>query len=315
MRPLTPAGAKETAPERIRAPESELPSKGGGSVPELWYLNGSLVPKEEAKISVLDRGFLFGDGLYEVVRVYDNEPFAMEDHLDRFFFGVNGVHMPFSYTREEFASVLRDIIKKSDLGGAYVYWEVSRGAYDPRAHAIGHEMTEPTVFIQTKACDPQPEGPRLTGVNLPLVRDIRWHKCCYKTVNLMGNCLAMTAAHDAGAPEAVLYRDKGRVTECSASSFFIVKGGEIWTHPEGDLILSGITRLVLKRLCKQAGVPFREKVFGLKDMFLADEAFFSNSIYEVVPVISVDGQVIGSGKPGPVTNKVMDLFLKHIGQG
>lgn len=283
-------------------------------MPELWYLNGSVVPPEEAKISVLDRGFLFGDGLYEVVRVYDNQPLYLEEHLDRFYFGVNGVHMPLPYTRDQFRDVVLGLIRQSNLGGASIYWEVSRGAYDPRTHYITDKMTKPTIFMQTRALSRQPEEPRQVGTSAPLVRDIRWLKCCYKTVNLLPNCFAMTAAHDAGVPEVVMYRDEGHVTECSASSFFIVKNGEIWTHPEGDLILSGITRLLLKRLCGQNGIPFVERVFGLKDLFSAEEAFFANTILEVVPVVSVSGTVIGGGKPGPVTQKMMDLFLKHTGQ-
>ena len=283
-------------------------------MPELWYLNGSFVPKEEAKVSVLDRGFLFGDGLYEVVRIYDNEPLALDEHLDRFFFGVDGIHMPFPHTRDEFKGLIRNMVRESDLGGASIYWEVTRGEYDPRTHYITGPMTSPTFFMQTRHADPQPEGPRRKGVSVPLVQDVRWLKCCYKTVNLLGNCLAMTKAHDMGAPEAVLYRDKDHVTECSASSFFIVRNGEIWTHPEADIILSGITRLLLKRLCARDGIPFRERVFGVQDVLEADEAFFANSILEVVPVVAVEGNTIGSGKPGPVTDKIVDLFLRHTGQ-
>lgn len=283
-------------------------------MPEMWYLNGDFVSKEDAKVSVLDRGFLFGDGLYEVVRIYENEPLYLEEHLDRFFFGVNGVRMPLPHTRGEFREIAQTVIEHSSLGGASLYWEVTRGAYDPRTHYFTGKMAQPTIFMQTRAVNPQPEERRQNGVRIPLVRDVRWLKCCYKTVNLMGNCLAMTKAYESGAPEALLYRDEKRVTECAASSFFMVKGGEIWTHPEGDLILSGITCLLLKRLCTKAGIPLRERVFGLKDVFEADEAFLANTILEVVPVVGVGGSVISSGKPGPVTNKVMDLFLRYTGQ-
>lgn len=283
-------------------------------MPELWYLNGSVVPQEEARISVLDRGFLFGDGLYEVVRIYDNQPLYLEEHLDRFYFGVNGVSMPLPHTRDQFKDIIMGLIRQSNLGGASIYWEVSRGAYDPRTHYITDKMTKPSIFMQTRVLDAQPEEPHRVGTGAPLVQDIRWLKCCYKTVNLLANCMAMTAAHDAGVSEAVMYRDKDRVTECSASSFFIVKNGEIWTHPEGDLILSGITRLLLKRICERSGIPFVERVYGLKDLFEADEAFFSNTILEVVPVVAVSGTVIGNGRPGPVTAKVIDLFLRYTGQ-
>ena len=176
------------------------------------------------------------------------------------------------------------------------------------------EMAQPTVFMQITSMDPQPDEPRRVGTGAPLVQDIRWLKCCYKTVNLLPNCLAMTISNREGAEEPILYRDEAHVTECAGSSFFIVKNGQIWTHPEGDLILSGITRLVIKRLCAQHGIPFVERIFGVREVISADEAFWSNTPLEIMPVVSVSGTPIGSGKPGPVTTKVIDLFLKHTGQ-
>jgi D-alanine transaminase len=283
-------------------------------MPELWYLNGSYVAREEAKVSVLDRGFLFGDGLYEVVRVYDNEPFCLEEHLARFFLGVKGVGMLLPYTREEFLELIRKVIADSDLRWASVYWEVSRGAYDPRTHYVTSKMTIPNVFIQTKAVGPQPDERRQNGVMVSLQPDVRWLKCCYKTVNLLPNCMASTQAHDIGGFEAVLYRDQNHVTEGASSSFFIVKDGEIWTHPEGDLILSGITRGEIRELCVKDGIPFKEKVFGVKHAITADEAFTSGTVVEVNPVVRIDDNVIGSGKPGPVTRKVMELYLRRTGQ-
>jgi len=283
-------------------------------MPELWYLNGSYVSKEEAKVSVLDRGFLFGDGLYEVVRVYDNEPFCLKEHLDRFFFGVKGIGLPLPYTREEFEGIIRKVIADSNLGWASVYWEVTRGTYDPRTHYITPSMTKPNVFIQTKAVGPQPEERRQNGVGVYLYPDVRWLKCCYKTVNLLPNCMASTYAHDRGGFEAVMYRDQDHVTEGASSSFFIVKNGEVWTHPEGDLILSGITRGEVKKLCEKNGIPFKEKIFGVRDALEADEAFTSGTVVEVNPVVRIDDHTVGSGKPGPVTKKIVDLYLKHTGQ-
>lgn len=283
-------------------------------MPELWYLNGSYVAKEEAKVSVMDRGFLFGDGLYEVVRVYDNRPFCLEEHLDRFFFGVKGLEMPLPYGRDEFGELVRGVVADSDLGWASVYWEVSRGAYDPRTHYITPGMMTPSILIQTRAVGPQPEARRRDGVAVYLQPDLRWLKCCYKTVNLLPNCMASAKAHDRGGFEAVLYRDQNHVTEGASSSFFIVKHGEVWTHPEGDLILSGITRGEIKNLCAKEGIPFRERVFGVRDVLTADEAFTSGTVVEVNPVVRIDDTVIGSGKPGPVTSKITDMYLRYTGQ-
>lgn len=283
-------------------------------MPELWYLNGSYVTKEEAKLPVLDRGFLFGDGLYEVVRIYDNQPFCLKEHLDRFFFGVKGIEMPLPHTREQWADLVRRIVKDANLGGASLYWEVTRGSYDPRTHYITEKMTAPNIFMQIKAVGPQPEERRTKGSKVCLEPDLRWLKCCYKTVNLLPNCIASTRAHEKGCLEAVLYRDQDHVTEGASSSFCIVKGGEVWAHPEGDLILHSITRGEVKKLCEKNGIPFIEKVFGVKDVLEADEAFTGGTVVEVNPIIAVDDHVIGTGKPGPVTNKILDLYRKHSGQ-
>ncbi|MEX0973780.1 MAG: D-amino acid aminotransferase [Bacillota bacterium] len=283
-------------------------------MPELWYLNGSYISKEEAKVSVLDRGFLFGDGLYEVVRVYDNEPFCLSEHLDRFYFGVKGIGLPFPYSKDEFDKIIRKVIKDSNLGGASVYWEVTRGTYDPRTHYVTAKMTTPNIFIQSKPAAAQPEERRQNGIMVSLQPDIRWLKCCYKTVNLLPNCLASTKAHDKGGFEAVLYRDQNHVTEGASSSFFIVKNGELWTHPEGDLILSSITRGEIKKLCAKNGIPFVEKIFSVKDALTADEAFTSGTVVEINPAVRIDENVVGDGKVGPVTKKIMDLYLKASGQ-
>jgi len=283
-------------------------------MPELVYLNGSLVSKNEAKISVMDRGFLFGDALYEVVRIYDNEAFCLEEHLDRFFFGVDGVNMPFPFTRAEFAGIIKDLIKQSNLGWASLYWEVSRGAYDPRTHYFTDDMNSPNVVMMTRQVGPQPAERRERGVKVISHPDLRWMKCCYKTVNLLPNCMARSKAHAAGALEAILYRNENHVTEGTASSVFIVKDGELWTHPEGDLILSSITRAEILKLCRKHGIPFKEKVFGLKDLFEADEVFTAATVAEINPVVMVDDNIIGSGKPGPLTKKIIDLYRHRTGQ-
>lgn len=283
-------------------------------MPELMYLNGSVVSPEEAKVPVLDRGFLFGDGLYEVVRVYDNEPFCLKEHLDRFYFGINGLEMPFPYSKDQFEALLRDFIKQSNLGWASLYWEVSRGAYETRTHYFTDKMTSPTIFIMTRYVGPQPAEKRERGIKVSLQPDVRWLKCCYKTVNLVANCMAMTRAYRVGASEAVLYRSEDHVTEGAASSLFIVKNGELWTHPESDLILSGITRGQVLKLAEKLGIPYKEKIFGVRDLLEADEAFITGTVVEINPIVYVDDRVIGSGKPGPVTQKVIDAYLKLTGQ-
>lgn len=283
-------------------------------MPELIYLNGSYVSKTEARISPFDRGFLFGDGLYEVVRVYDNQLHCMEEHVNRFFFGVQGLEMHVPFTKPEFVEIAEEVVRESNLGCGLLYWEVSRGSYGVRTHHYQEHMAEPTVFLSTTKYDLLSHDATKRACSVITHPDIRWLKCCYKTVNLLPNCIARTKANRAGAFEAILYRDHDHVTEGAGSSLFIVRNGELWTHPNGDLILPGVTRGYVLGLADKCGIPYREDRFGLKDLFDADEVFITGTGVEVMPVLSVDGRVVGNGKAGPVASKLLRTYLQEIGQ-
>lgn len=282
-------------------------------MPDVVYLNGSIIPKEEAKVGILDRGFLFGDGLYEVTPVYDGALFCLPEHVSRFYFGVRGLELPFHMTQEEFSALVERLVRESGLQRAMVYWELTRGNYDPRTHYWTDEMTEPTLLIHVKPSKPL-DSSRANGTKVSLQPDDRWMKCCYKTVNLVANCMASTKARRAGGVEALLYRSPEHVTEGASSSFFIVKNGAVVTHPENDLILSGVVRGEVLRLCGQEGIPYKEEVFGLKDVEEADEVFRSGTTTEVEPVVRVDDMVIGNGRPGPVATRLAHLYRKLTGQ-
>ncbi len=283
-------------------------------MPELVYLNGSLVAKEDAKVHVLDRGFLFGDGLYEVTPFYDGKLYRLPEHMERFYFGIEGLEMPIGKTSQEFAKLVTQLVKDSGLANGTVYWEHSRGSYDPRTHYYTDEMTEPTTLIHVKPAKEKESLRQTQGTKVSLQPDHRWMKCCYKTVNLVANCLAATKARKAGGVEALLYRSDEHVTEGASSTFFIVKDGEVITHPANDLILAGVTRAVVLELCQKHGIPCREKVFGLKDLEAADEVFRTGTTTEVEPVVQIDGMVVGNGRPGPISRKLCKLYTEDTGQ-
>ncbi len=283
-------------------------------MPELVYLNGSLMAKEDAKIHVLDRGFLFGDGLYEVTPFYGGNLYRLPEHIERFYFGIEGLEMPIDKTPQEFAGLVTQLVKDSGLLDGAVYWEHSRGSYDPRTHYYTDEMTEPTTFIHVKPAKKADPLRRTQGTKVSLQPDLRWMKCCYKTVNLVANCLAATKARKAGGVEALLYRGKEHVTEGASSTFFIVKDGKVMTHPANDLILAGVTRAVVLDLCLKHGIPCQEKVFGLKDLEEADEVFRTGTTTEVEPVVRIDGMVVGDGKPGPISTRLCRLYSEDTAQ-
>ncbi len=283
-------------------------------MPELVYLNGSMVAKKDANVNVLDRGFLFGDGLYEVTPVYDGALFCLDEHVQRFFFGIKGLEMPIDKTPQEFGDLVKRLTKESGLQRAMVYWEISRGAYDPRTHYFTDQMTSPTLLIHVKPANPVDPARRTDGTKVSFQPDDRWMKCCYKTVNLVANCMAATRARRAGGVEALLYRSPDHVTEGASSTFFIVKNGVVLTHPEADIILSGVTRGEVLKICRKHGIPYEEKIFGIKDVQEADEVFRTGTTTEVEPVVRVDDMVIGNGKPGPVATKLSHLYRQLTGQ-
>jgi len=271
--------------------------------------NDRLIARDEARVDVEDRGYQFGDGVYEVIRVYGGHPFCLEEHLDRLERSAREIRMPLPYSREKTEHLLLQLIEADHLKEGYLYVQITRGAA-PRDHAFPSK-SEPVLTAYTVE-SPRPTDLMKNGIRAITQEDIRWLRCDIKSLNLLGAVLAKQAAVDAGAQEAILHRN-GTVTEGSATNVFIVKDNTLWTHPANHLILHGITRAVTLKLAEKEGITVREEAFSLEDLRSADEVFITSTTKEIVPVVAVDGIPVGTGQPGWVTRKLQQAFEQKIG--
>jgi D-alanine transaminase len=274
------------------------------------YLNGQYVPKSDAHISVEDRGFLFGDGIYEVVRAYAGRFFALDAHLSRLGRGLEQIEIR-GVRATDFAEVCLRLLDLNDLAtaDAIVYMQVTRGAA-PRRHWFPDPDTAPTTFAIASPF--VPKGDPVRGASVITVPDVRWARCDIKSLNILPNCLANQRARSAGALEAIFVRD-GVALEASASSFFGVFGGEVRTAPKTNYILPSITRDVALELCRTADIPVRETPIFASELASADELFLAGTTVEIMPIVHVDQQAVGDGKPGPITRKLNTLFTQRTG--
>lgn len=283
------------------------------------HLNGALVPKSEARISPDDRGFLFGDGVYEVVRAIDGRMVDLDRHLARLTHGAAALDLALDRAggAAGVAAVWARLLDANGLaqGEALCYAQLTRGAA-PRAHAYPAAAVPPTLYAFAQPLAP-PDALRETGASVVTHPDLRWARCDLKTVNLLPNVLAKQAAAAAGAFEAVLVRDGpggGTVTEASHSSLFAVVAGELRTHPLGPRILPGVTRAVVLELARALGVPVREEAVTLDELRAADEVMLASTSADVMPVVAVDGRPVAGGAPGPVARGLADAMAERLGR-
>lgn len=275
-----------------------------------YVWNGErLAERNAAVVDVEDRGFTFGDGVYEVFRVYRGSVFEAEAHWSRFLRSTNELYIRLPYTIDQLNAGIEALIRADRLDTGIVYLQITRGAA-PRGHAFPAEGTKPTLTAFTKPME-RPVQELQRGTSVITVPDIRWLRCDIKSINLLPNVLAKQQASEAGASEAVLHRD-GVVTEGSSSNIAIVKNGVIKTHPANNLILHGITRLVALRLASELGLAVAEEAFTVEALRGADEAFLLSTTAEVMPVVEADGAGIGNGRPGPVTRTLQEAFEKLL---
>ncbi|BCB05327.1 D-amino-acid transaminase [Bacillus sp. KH172YL63] len=269
------------------------------------FVNGELIQRDDAKIDIEDRGYQFGDGIYEVIRVYGGNTFTMKEHMDRLYESGEKMKLVIPYTQEEFTSLLLRLIETNGVKDGIVYVQVTRGVA-PRQHHFPSGKVPGSVVAYTKDF-PVPSAMMEQGVTAKLAEDIRWLRCDIKSLNLLGNLLAKEEAASEGHFEAILHRGD-TVTEGSSSNAFIVRDGSIFTHPATNLILNGITRRVIKDLCEAHDIPFREEAFTVSELLGAEEIFIASTTSEVMPVVKIGGQAVGDGKPGTVTKKLQSLF-------
>ncbi|MBS0159279.1 MAG: D-amino-acid transaminase [Nitrospira sp.] len=267
-------------------------------MPDIACVNGRFGPLAEAVVSVEDRGFQFGDGVYEVIRTYRGRPFAIDEHLSRLERSAQALQLSLGYTKARWIALIEEGLRRSSLPETKIYLQITRGQA-PRDHPFPAELS-PTTVLTFRELHPLDRSVRQAGVQAILLEDIRWGRCDIKSVNLLANVLARQRAKEAGVFEAILLRD-GAVTEGSVSNVMVVQNGTILTAPEGPRILSGVTRAKVLELAKKEGIPVAETVVRREDLLGASEVFLTGTTVEVLPVVRVDGQAIGPAVPGPMT--------------
>jgi D-alanine transaminase len=272
-------------------------------------LNGKIIERSEAKVDVEDRGYQFGDGVYEVIRVYNGKMFTVTEHLNRFVKSSESIGITLPYTLEHLTKLLDELIAKNNLQLGTIYMQITRGVA-PRNHAFPLEKVTPSLVAYTKEAL-RPVGSLKTGVRAILTEDIRWLLCDIKSLNLLGNLLAKQKAAEKGCFEAIQHRSQD-VTEGSSSNIFIVRNGVVITHPSDNLILKGITKDVIFQICASSNIVVEERTFTLDELAKADEVFLSSTTSEVMPIIEVDGKRVANGLPGPVTIRLQELFEQEI---
>ena len=279
----------------------------------LAYLNGRYLARSSATVSVEDRGFVFGDGVYEVWRVVNGVLFETERHLARLDFGMRElrISLPAALTREGTEQIAGRLLREAELldGEATFYLEITRGAA-PRAHQFPAADTPPTVYATVNRFTP-PESLRASGATAITIPDIRWLRCDIKTIQLLPNVLAKQAAVERGAIDALMVRD-GMVTEGSHANVIGVLDGTIRTHPTNNLILPGITRAIVLDMAREDGIPVSEEPFGEADIGRLDELFLVGTTTDVMPIVRVNDQPIAGGAPGPITLRLLKRFRAYL---
>ncbi|OCA91426.1 D-amino-acid transaminase [Bacillus sp. FJAT-27225] len=276
---------------------------------EYVVLNGEIISRDQVSIDIEDRGYQFGDGVYEVIRVYNGKMFTASEHLERLEASARKIGIDLGWTVSKLGTIFTELIEKNQLSTGIVYLQVTRGV-SPRNHAFPPAGTAQTLVAYTRKME-RPLQTIKNGVGALVDDDIRWLRCDIKSLNLLGNILAKQKAADAGCYEAILHRN-GTVTEGSSSNIFIVKNGSIYTHKANNLILNGITRQTLEKLCAAAAIPFVEKEFAVEELKSADEALLGSTTSELTPIVKIDGNPVGNGEPGPVTKRLQLLFEQEI---
>ena len=279
-------------------------------MPDIAYVNGRFGPLADAVVSIEDRGFQFGDGVYEVIRTYRGQPFAIEEHLVRLERSAQALQLAIGQTRAQWSSLIREGLRLSQFPEAKIYLQITRGQA-PRDHPFP-ASSAPTPLLTFRELHPLHVSARNDGVQAMSVEDIRWGRCDIKSVNLLANVLARQRAKEAGVFEAILVRE-GTVTEGSVSNVMVVRNGAVQTAPEGRRILSGVTRAIVLDLARKEGIPVAESFVTREELLAASEVFLTGTTVEVLPVVRVDGHAIGGGSPGPVSQLLSRRFEALVG--
>jgi branched-chain amino acid aminotransferase len=278
------------------------------------WIDGKYFEKDDAKISVYDHGLLYGDGVFEGIRVYNGKIFEVDAHLRRLFDSARAIRLTIPYTAAQLHAAIEETFRLNKFTDCYVRLVVTRGAGYLGLNP--NKCPKPAVFIITDTIEMYPREMYENGMPVITASVIRNHPNALsprvKSLNYLNNILARIEAADAGVPEAVMLNHDGNVAECTGDNIFIVKDGIVYTPTTHDGILEGITRKVILELCKKLGIPCIEMTLQRHDLYVADEFFLTGSGAEVVPVNKIDGRPVGNGVPGPVTRRLMKAFHDHV---
>ena len=274
------------------------------------YLNGEFGPLSEAKISVLDRGFIFGDGIYEVVPVYHRKPFRMAQHLARLERSLAKIRIAQPHTLEQWQRLVQDLIERSPETTCMVYLQITRGVAK-RDHAYPVPAVTPTVFGMVSPMTRPSVAAREKGLSVVSIPDERWLHCDIKSVSLLGNVLAKQAAVDAGVDEVIQFRE-GNLTEAASCNIWVVKGGKLLAPLKDHLVLEGIRYGLLEELCKEIGIPFELRNITRAEVESADELLLSSATREILPIVQLDGKPVANGLPGIIYRRLSTAYDMRI---
>jgi D-alanine transaminase len=281
-------------------------------MPEVIYLNGKLVPPAEAVIPIDDRGFLFGDAVYEVVGSYAGRLWALDRHMRRLRRSLAGIGID-KVGVDEVRGAVQETYRASELPDAIIYIQITRGV-QPRSHAYTRDL-QPTVLITARDATPLRAARSFDGVSAVTAPDLRWRRCDIKATTLLPNVMAKTRAHDRGAEEAILVDADGCVTEGSSTTVFWVEGSRLFVTPAGPEVLPGVTEGFVIEIASDEGIPLLAERVPLDRFRKASEIFLTGTITELCPVTSLDGSSVGSGRPGPITRQLHSAFRARIAAG
>ena len=271
------------------------------------YLNGQFMPIEEAQISVLDRGFIFGDGVYEVIPVYSRRAFRLAEHLKRLQHSLDGIRLKNPHSDGEWAGIINELIARNSGEDQYLYLHITRGVAK-RDHAFPNPAVKPTVFMMSNPLPVPPVELLQSGVGAVTARDNRWLRCDIKAIALLPNVLLRQMAVDAGCAETILIRDNEFMTEGAASNIFVVKNGKLLAPPKDNLMLPGITYDVVLEIAAANNIPYAVRRIAVAEVHAADELLLTSSTKEVLAITQLDGKPVGTGKPGAMFARLHALY-------
>lgn len=272
----------------------------------LW--NDQIVDREAVKIDIEDRGYQYGDGIYEVIRIYNGRCFMLGEHMTRLESSAQKIKLTLPYTISQLTENLKLLVKTEGITEGEIYLQITRGIASPRNHEFPSAEAVKGVVTANVIPFQRPLEMQHAGLSATVLPDERWLHCDIKSLSLLGNLLALDQAIEAGVDDALLQRD-GFFTEASASNLWFVIDGIVYTHPDGRLVLPGITKMKVLQLCQQLEIAYREEPVPIEALSNVQECFLTNSVWEIVPIVNVDGKSVGNGTLGSITKRLQAAYI------